>query len=389
MSRPTTIVSLFLTILILRQTCEGDAAASGSKEGTCGGGAAQTNRSLGASLLMRSSERLRLPLQQQPAEEVALPQLANCERPRSFSLNRRAPALADHLEGSAYQVVRIGDAEALGKKFARPAPHNDLIFTTWQGSNVFTRFWLAHLEAVGLKHEVLMLTFAPEDCKGMPEQNCVVHELGDILRLMGEKEIPRDDGGEIKGGALAVVSKWIWALAFAKSGYNVLFADSDVAFIRNPLDYWWRSEVQGHDVMGLSDWRVDDEPLVYCNDMLRPHHLNCQSTGIMFFRSNPRVVAVLEKMVREASPPGRKWEQAVWQRFIPQLVNDHKGSYTLLPVTSFMNVEYVQPSNPEAVAIHMGYVGGGCNKMRQFWCLGLEVQGMEADVDAMCKEQQA
>jgi len=362
------------------------AAAGGPANDDVCHGAPQEDEFEGTSLMAR---RVSKSLTSKPLEEASVTQVdSTCSFPNAFAVDRSALAVSEDSEATAYSTVTVSDAKALAKKFARPAPYNDFIFTTFQGSNAFVRFWYSHLAAVGAQQQALMLTFAPEDCKGLPRQSCVVHELGDMLRTMHEDAVPKSDGGQIQGGALAVVSKWVWAHAFAEAGYNVIFSDSDVAFVKNPFDYWWGGEPRKFDVMGLSDWRAAASApnLPYCTSLPQPRHLKCQSTGIMFFRSNPRVTSVLADMVGEAAPPGRIWEQELWQKYIPRLVDEYKGTYTLLPVASFMNEEYVSSNTAQdkAVAVHMGYVGGACLKMEKFQCLGLGVKGLEGDARAMC-----
>lgn len=284
---------------------------------------------------------------------------------------------------SKYQIVEHKDAAALAARVARPAPYKDFIFTTWQGGNIFTRFWWSHIMAVGLENHALMITYDRRDCHTLPVKNCVVHSVPEMLKTMNETRIPPNNGGLIPGAGLAVVSKWTWSLEFLKAGYNVLFADNDAAFAQNPLDYWWRPEVKHYDVMGLSDWRTRGGEVGYCNRKMR--EVNCQSTGIMYFRCNERTIASVSEMVKVAAPPRRGWEQAVWQQFIPRISSVHNGTYQLLPLSHFMNLEWVKTSNPEAVAVHMGYVHGTCNKIHAFWCIGLGTAGLEKDVEVPCR----
>lgn len=291
-----------------------------------------------------------------------------------------------------YEVVEHKDAARLAARIARPEPYKDLIFTTWQGGGVykvFTRFWWSHIRAVGLEDHALMITYSREHCTGLPVNNCVVHKVEDMLRIMGERRIPRDNGGWKPGGSLAVVSKWTWSLEFVKAGYNVIFSDSDAAFVQNPFDWWWRPPFDKIDIMGLSDWRpwggeVGRETPDYCN---RRIHDICQSTGIMFFRGNERVLASLQDQVRAATPHGRIWEQQLWNRFIPRKRGGrtvHNGTYSLLPTKSFMNQDWVRGQNPDAVAVHMGYVDGACNKLQKHYCFGTGVVGLEPDAERVC-----
>uniref|UniRef100_A0A7S1LTH9 Nucleotide-diphospho-sugar transferase domain-containing protein n=1 Tax=Alexandrium catenella TaxID=2925 RepID=A0A7S1LTH9_ALECA len=302
--------------------------------------------------------------------------------PLGFNVVHRAHPVVQ-AEPERYQIVEHKDAPELARRIARPDPYKDLIFTTWQGGNIFTRFWFSHLRSVGLEDHTLMITYDQKDCHTFPVKNCVVQKVDDMLRVMKETKVPPNNGGLIHGAGLAVVSKWTWSLEFAKAGYNVLFADNDAVFVQNPFDYWWRPEVKKYDIMGLSDWRTKGGEVGYCRRNI--HDINCQSTGIMFFRSNSRTIASITEMVKEATPPGRAWEQALWQKFIPRIAQIHKGTYQLLPLKYFMNLEWVEKRNPDAVAVHMGYVHGMCNKIHAFWCVGLGVEGLERDVEVPCR----
>jgi hypothetical protein len=253
-----------------------------------------------------------------------------------------------------------------------------------------------------------MITHREDDCFGLPTHNCVVHDVNDWLSAVRRHNVPKNNG-PISGGGLSVISKWLWINSFLQCGFNVVFSDNDVAFVRDPLQWWWRpdpdmSYIYKYDIMGLSDnhpaydnektdqnCTVGYKPKDVGSSLFEEYrgHYSCQSTGIMFFRNSTAARQTVKDYITEMANDASKtdgnetadgrwhtphWEQAMWQPYPERLQRRYSGSYALLPTRFFMNMEFFNFKAAEGVyvAVHGGYKQG-CKKWIWFWCHGFQI----------------
>ena len=279
------------------------------------------------------------------------------------------PALTPHLLLHESSVDHIACTTA--------STDRRLIFTVFAGPQYapWILQWASRLQAQGLLPFALIIGLSMADCAALRSAliplRCVVHasrwrraqpniEEGLPSTLPPAHHPSRGRG---RGRPQPADVKWYWAWLFVRHGYDVLYADADVAALGD-----WRNGWQGAwDFQGLSDTL---RPQNTCYLGYGPHPA-CVSTGLMYLRASPVMNRSVEQFVQQLQAKPLLWEQRLWNTLLRRL----QLTWRRLPDDIFANVgalewQALNGHLAKPVALHLGYVRPKCKQLC-FQCLGL------------------
>lgn len=208
-------------------------------------------------------------------------------------------------------------------------------------------------------------------------------------------------------------SKNFWALSFLRQGYSLLYLDSDVIVLRDPLRALGDAP---YDLQGLSDFRPEPAPELPAvgglltqrcglyrqkrgtelegGDVLHPSWelqgaelatsqrgvAPCLSLGLWYMAPSPQALRFLETVIDWiVNTHHHQWDQAAWNEVLPFFLmgmgTEPPLRFRLLPLEQYANIEVWQARKERGLAVdpailHAGFMKGEV-KAEQMKALGL------------------
>ena len=312
--------------------------------------------------------------------------------------------------GDVDNDVRSKDRTAcLLSQLVLPQHKNTVLLATYEKVGTYNHTmvekWLSLVRQFDLP--VIIVALDSHTCSGLNVTCIDAAWFG-----LAEADLPSKP--ELERGYIVNV-KWPMILNFLESGYNVLYSDIDIAFLRNPLnEIEGTKEFSSYDVMSQTDWMersylekckqsglratgqalqkisVFNNSRFVCAQHPRDfddegglalwHHArrHCANTGLMFWRSNQRSQFLLRTFIAyqlnltdvfQRPPIVGKWEQGSFNYFLdlflsrgPSTFNLPNIQYSPLPPDKFMNtLQYcadldsaLQSVGQQLTSVHIG-----------------------------------
>ncbi len=171
-----------------------------------------------------------------------------------------------------------------------------------------------------------------------------------------------NESGPYRSRAMNIMTKRKFdaILHVLESKHDVLYIDTDIVFLSNPL-----AEIKANFDINIQ------------NDLCEaPYHNGYMCTGFMYIKSNTKTINFVKKLIAEIVKDNYKYgDQRTFNGLVK--IKDHKLSINVLDVCKFPNgCRYFDKSdancNPnQALIVHNNYLVGIENKLTRFKDAGL------------------